>query len=471
MTRARTRQGTIGDEVRGADLGDFRRTRRLVKLIERMAEQPDASFPSVLDDAELEAAYRLLGNEHVNVDAILAPHVRATVERIRREDVVLALHDTTTMSFRAEGQREDLDRRHALGTQQFFSHHTFAVSGDGSRRPLGNIALSIHTRRSDPDEHDRWASNVSRVHELGESHRIVHVMDREADDYALFARFARDKLRFIVRLQHDRVLRSPELDGVRLREVLETSPIVEMREVALSRRFSAGRGPKDRKVHPAREGRIASLAVSAMSIAFPRPRKARKELPDSLTVNVVCVKEVDTPVGETPVEWLLVTTEPIETTQQILQVVDWYRARWVIEEFFKALKTGCSFQKRQLHDLHGLSNALGLFIPIAWQLLVLRSEARERPTSPATAVLPPDEMQVLRRIARRPLPKGPTARDVYLAIAALGGHLKHNGEPGWQVLGRGYEKLLTITEGWRLRREVEAEPASRHAERCAYDQS
>jgi hypothetical protein len=168
------------------------------------------------------------------------------------------------------------------------------------------------------------------------------------------------------------------------------------------------------------------------------------------SLNVVYVCEVDPPETESPVEWVLLTSEPIETTEQILQVVDWYRARWVIEELFKALKSGCSVEKRQLQSFHALSNALALLLPIAWRLLLLRHMARDQPTAPATTVLAPDEITVLRSFGRRKLPDLPTARDALLAVAALGGHLKRNGEPGWQTLARGLEKLHTLTEGWRL---------------------
>ena len=174
----------------------------------------------------------------------------------------------------------------------------------------------------------------------------------------------------------------------------------------------------------------------------------------SLALNVVRVWELTPPEGEKPVEWLLLTSEPITTPEQIARVVDWYRSRWVIEEFFKALKTGCSYEKRQLESFHALRNALAIFAPIAWQILLVRTEARHRPESPARGVVSEDQLAVLRAAARKPLPSAPTARHVMLAIAALGGHLPRNGEPGWLVLARGLEKLDTLTAGWRLAKEA-----------------
>jgi hypothetical protein len=132
--------------------------------------------------------------------------------------------------------------------------------------------------------------------------------------------------------------------------------------------------------------------------------------------------------------------------------------RFVIRvQFFKALKTGCAIEKRQPGDLHALSNALALFILIAWQLLLLESEARERPHSPAKGVLSADELNVLRAVSRLPLPAEPTTLQAMLAIAALGGHLKHNGPPGWQTLASGLHTLLILVAAWNLRRAAENE--------------
>jgi hypothetical protein len=165
-------------------------------------------------------------------------------------------------------------------------------------------------------------------------------------------------------------------------------------------------------------------------------------------VNVVHVTEPAPPPGQEPVDWKLYTTEPIDSVEQVLKIVDHYRSRWVIEEYFKALKTGCSYEKRQLGNRHSLLNALAVMTPIAWTLLALRQQCRSpEPRAPLTA-LTAQQLHVLRRFSRPPLPEDPTGREVLLAVAALGGHIKNNGEPGWLVLGRGLERLLAYEVGW-----------------------
>jgi hypothetical protein len=174
------------------------------------------------------------------------------------------------------------------------------------------------------------------------------------------------------------------------------------------------------------------------------------EFHEELELNVVQVREVDTPESADPIAWVLVTNEPVETPEQIEKVVDYYRQRWLIEEFFKAIKTGCDFESRQLESFDTLTNALGLFLPVAWQMLLLRWMSRTNPSAPAETVLSPVQMILLRNCGQK-LPKsGATALDALYAVAGLGGHIKNNGAPGWLTLARGLEDLTKLERGWRI---------------------
>lgn len=452
----------LAAEMSGAEFGDARLSRRLRKVVETVQVAPGQSFPSLFDDGQLEGAYRFFNNEAVTPEAILQPHVAATVARMAAERVALVVHDTSTMSFDPDGSRRGLGRVRSAG-QAFFAHVSLALSGDGTRMPLGVVALSHHVRtgekkkkakaKANPDnERSRWGRQVKAVAASGvDRARVVHLMDREADDFALFAQLAGAGDRFVIRVAHNRLL-AENVDGFqKLAQAVTEIQSVAEREVPLSRRPAGDRSPQQRRIHPAREGRLAKLAFGATTVVLRRPSPQPKALPETLSVNVVRVWEIDAPKGEAPVEWVLLTTEPISSARQLLQVVDWYRARWVIEEFFKALKTGCAYDSRQLETLDGLLNVLATFLPVAWRLLLMRTQARTAPKAKATTVLPKAMVAVLRVVTRIMLPAQPTARDVLLAVAALGGHQKNNGDPGWITLARGYEKLRTLTEGAALR--------------------
>ena len=129
-----------------------------------------------------------------------------------------------------------------------------------------------------------------------------------------------------------------------------------------------------------------------------------------------------------------------------------------MEEYFKALKTGCSFEKRQLTSYDALVRALGIFVPMAWRLLVLRHLGRAPARRPARILFDTGQLLLLRTLLemrRYALPKSPSLRDAMLGIAALGGHIRNNGDPGWIVLGRGFTRFVEAETVWKLARKCD----------------
>jgi hypothetical protein len=442
-------------EVADGNFTDERLNRRLKTIVARLAADPSVSLPRAFDAAGLEGAYRFFSNPRVTPEELLARHVDAPRERCASEAQFLVLHDSTAFAFRSDGERVGLGRNRSSGPgakQTFFAHASLAVAADGTRRPLGVAALKTWVRGPSRSgiEYQRWEEQLRQTSErLDGRETAIHVMDREADDYEMFDGLVRDRLRFVARCLHNRWLQT--LSGaMKLRTVLENVTAVAHRTVPLSRRKPKS-NPIAAKIHPARDERTASLSICATTVALKQPQSRRahsKNPPPTVTLNVVRVWEPEPPPGEAAVEWLLYTTEPIDTPEQQIAVVDHYHARWTIEEYFKAIKTGCAFELRQLQDYEALVNLLAIFVPIAYRLLLIRSEARRIPDASALTILSPDQIDVLRARGRLKLSSAPTVREAYLAIAALGGHIKYSGDPGWLTLARGYEKLETLTEGW-----------------------
>jgi len=469
VQRSRKPVETLEAEYAGADLGDQRLSQRLVSVTGRLAAMPDASFPDAFNDAELEATYRFLSNDRVTPERILAPHVRQTVRRCAEAERFVVAHDTTEFNF-GRSRRKDLGLvgRGQGQSHGFYGHFALAVSRDESRTPLGVLGLVVHARaggkgrrghrllQSDPlNEGRRWFKLIDRVESaVPRPLKPVHVMDREADSYALMADLMRRGARFVIRMALDKrqvIGRAEE----NVREVLAGAATVAEREVAISAR---GRSPYPsvRARSPERRARTATLHVSAETVTLKRPSSANLATERTLTVNVVRVFEPDPPDGAERIEWRLWTTEPVSTREEILAVVDDYRARWRIEEFFKALKSGCAIESRQLETHRALVNALCVFTAVAWRLLVLRSFAIEDEQRPAETVLTTTQLTCLRgalkKYGRPQLAERPSVRDAMLGVAGLGGHIRNNGDPGWQVLGRGLDKLLMIELGYVLAR-------------------
>jgi hypothetical protein len=277
-------------------------------------------------------------------------------------------------------------------------------------------------------------------------------MDREGDSYALYASLQLRNSRFVIRAD-DRICLF-EGEKAKLQEALSKQRIVAERDVPLPRRKSHSTAPKSAR--SVREARLAKLAITGCSVTLNRAKHLSDHIPRSVVLNAVRVFELDPPKGQTPIEWFLLTTEPIETEEQLLRVVDIYRCRWVIEEFFKALKTGCIYQERELEDREALLLALVFFLPIACQLLWLRSCSRSKPDAPAEGLVNDIQMRVIRHFSSRKLSAAPSMRELVWAIAAIGGHIKNNGEPGWQVLGRAWQQILQLEHGWRAAMEHSA---------------
>jgi hypothetical protein len=479
------------EELQSLDLGDKRLNDRAQLIFESWGESPESSIPQVMKSpAELEGAYRFFNNPRVDSEKVVAPHIRCSWDRAREASQagqwVLAVQDTTEMRF--GGTKE----RHGLGAlmndgQGFYAHvgllACLASSDEGSVAvPLGVGASEILVRPlnrpkrpadvpktswererhfADDNEFLRWGRVSQSLDDVAAQRdiKLVHVADREADEFDWLTKIKRDGGRFVVRQTKNRRVKQSaaeveEHGRLLLDDLLaKTHPILATREVAFET-VATSRGRRRRK--QARKGRATLLEVSATSTCVHRPNLTRSDAHE-LDVNVVIVREVDPPADHSPIEWRLLTSEPIDTPADVLRVVDAYRARWLIEEFFKALKTGCNYERLQLETLHGLKIALSLCFGLAWHMLLLRTLARDALNVPASAVLTTAQLALLLLLAQDPknpwgvkLPTEPTATDAMYAAARMGGHIRNNGPPGWQTLGRGLAELgrLLIAQEW-----------------------
>ena len=454
--QAKTDTLCIEAEFAGSRLHDKRSAKRLPRIAKALAADPGSSIPNAVTSvAEREATYRFLENDRVSMAAILDGHFSCTAERAFQHDTVYVIHDTSKMSFTTK--REGLGRLRGRNSNYgFYSHVSLCAETTTPRSPLGLLEVQTWTRteqvrkmraQAQVSEMRRWFEGVLRSESrLDGKTSAIHLMDREGDSYELFCDLLENGSRFIIRSFHNR--RLP--DEVKLVEASRSAPLVVEREVPLSRR-QEGKTPKAKKIYPARKFRWARLEVRATSVSLLRSTYLErfKEAPAEITLNVVCVTERDCPDNEPPVEWRLLTTEPIETSADVLAVVDGYRTRWLVEELFKALKTGCQYQRLQLASYDALLRALAIYLPIAWLLLRLRYLSGTAESRPATAVLNEVQIQVLRLKASGPLPAVLSCRQALLAVAEMGGHIKNNGEPGWLVLQRGLHDLLLLEQGFR----------------------
>lgn len=440
------------------DIGDPRRKARLKKVGEVLARNPEASFPaSTQDPADLEATYRLLRNTNLNYHNVSTGHVKATVARAREFEEVLAVHDWTEFHWdcRDDHLREDLSQLSSR-RQGFYAHYTIAVSADGLRVPLGTLNMKgyVHRKQADEEtqtfweeqfgacekESEHWGEGFAKAEELLQGCAVIHVADREADSTKPLEWLATHDSRFVIRWCRKW---HRTIEGDTVEQALAKARFRGKRELELSPRSLQG-VPKRSQTQPERARRTAVLSFRSVSIELA--------LSDGKSMPVQLVEAVERkpPEGEAPVRWVLITSEPAESVAQLLRIVDIYRSRWIVEEFFKAIKTGCGYSKRQLESASTLLVALALTNAVAWLLLALRSLDRIDEDFPASVLLNDVQLAILQHKTRLPWSDTPTVKEVLVGLAFIQGYGPSRPPPGWMVLGRGLEKLLSWEVGARI---------------------
>ncbi len=280
--------------------------------------------------------------------------------------------------------------------------------------------------------------------------QFVSIGDREADVSDLFLVVRPPGVDLLIRAAQDRRAEHPDQY---LWAAMATAAIAATVTVAMGAR--AGQ--------PARN---VTLTVRWQQVTLRPPKGRAKEHLPNVTVWAVWAIERDPPLGVAAVEWLLLTTVPITTTDDALERLAWYAARWGIEVWHKVLKSGCQIEARQLETADRLMRCLTLYSVIAWRILYATMLARVVPDAPCTVLLDADAWQGLYcRIHRVAVPpaRPPTLRQVVRWIAQLGGFQgrKHDGEPGVTVLWKGFQHLVDVTAMYRIMRPVAPSPARR----------
>jgi hypothetical protein len=285
----------------------------------------------------------------------------------------------------------------------------------------------------------------------------VHVGDREADIFSLYTAARQIGVGFVVRVKQDRTALAGH-DG-------HAAPPTLSRQARKGRGLKAlcrdeGRLPvlgksrvwvAPRGGRPGRRGR-ADVAVAGGPVTSYSPQLSRTG--HALRLWAVRVVEPDPPRGQKALEWMLLTDRPVESSADALEVAGWYALRWLVEEFFHCLKTGCRVEDRQLESAERLSPLIGVLCAVAARLLALKCDARLSPELPASDCAEPDVVQTLCRLIDAD-PKTLTVGRFFVEVARLGGHLarKRDGPPGWKTLWHGWQKLTLIHEGYRMARE------------------
>lgn len=446
-------QENFGD----CDLGDRRRSKRLTLFAQQAANRPAASLPKIGEDwGGTKGIYRLLDCQEATLESVTQTHRNGVKQQAGR---FLIACDTTHVDF---GWQRDLPDAGPIGPGQgqgFLLHSGLLLdTEDDSLVGLAGQVFHIrpkHRRGKQNDsrrvkrwrESEMWIELMEQIGRPPGDSEYIHICDSAADNFEVFCTAKRLGCGFVIRAGR-----------------LHRKVIAAGQEMSLSQAISGldelGRYDLKLPRGNGRKARTAHLRVSARAIELPVPKHLTPRIKQHLRAGgtnieawAVVVEEIDPPADVEPVRWTLLTTEPVYSFEDAWKVISWYENRWVVEEWHKALKTGCRLEARQLQSMERMLPLTGVLSVVAVLLVQLKHAARTRPNQPASELVPQLWLQLL-QAKRKTNTCEITNYEFWRAVAKLGGFLgrRHDGEPGWQLIWRGWKELHTLAEGARLAR-------------------
>lgn len=462
-------QAWIAMETNDANFGDERLDARFRMLLDQLSDKPSLSIPAACGGyAETQAAYRFFANEKTTPAKVLQPHRNATMERVRAEAVVIGAQDTTEVNLTRKQEKVGgpLNDEHHWG---LYAHPLLLMTPE--RLPLGVVHAEMWSR--DPAElakssKERREERRQKPFEEKESYRwfkgyqaacqvaaeapntkVVCVSDSEGDIYeCILAGASGDgpQAEWIVRGCQDRALLEEDQNLLQL--LACRAPLGKMTVWVSKREASTG---DDRKRRQARESRTAKVTVRAVRTLLNPPARPGKKLPP-VYVSAILVREENPPPGEEPIEWLLLTSLPIDTFEACCTAVGYYCCRWEIEVYFRVLKSGCKIEELQFEHADRTQVCLAMYMIVAWRVLHVLMLGRKCPELSCEVVFSEAEWKSVYVIAKRTaVPTTPPTLEVMIPmIAEMGGYLnrKGDGPPGPQTTWIGMQRMRDFATAW-----------------------
>lgn len=463
--------GWCFEQFRHVNFGDERLYQRFMTTACALAAHPERSIRHACGSwAASKAAYRMFNNEKVSPVEILDSHQISAKKRISEEKLVFSLQDTTFLDFNSHPKTKGLGSigkaysvKDKLG---LILHPSLVINEQGT--PLGLLSLQCWARparehRSKSEkcaesyrksiyekESAKWLYAIqSTEKQVDAETRLITIADREADIYELMAECYKYNSGFVIRSRMNRKLDTTKYRKEKLWEHLAKGP-------------SAGQTDVEVEDKSSRKKRVARCVIHFGNFTTPlrsqllwgsKDRRA-DDLPKELSFFAVSIKELDPP-QEGGIDWVLLTSEPVDTLASAIRIIEWYRLRWQIELFFRILKSGCKVEACRLENADALKSYITLMSIVAFRIFSMEKLARENPDSSCKELLSDIEWKSLHcRVNRtKNIPtKEPSIKEAITMIAKLGGFLARKGDgfPGAMTIWRGWQELQSLVEFWEI---------------------
>jgi len=478
-------------------LGDERLRDRLIRIMTNRGEHPNVSYLAAAagDRYAAKGYYYFIDNqrEQLTPEAMLATHRQRSLQRMMNHPLVLVVQDTSDLNFSTRPQTTGLG---VIGSNQTGAkslglklHSSLALSPEGL--PLGVLrsvsevqelkdeaekltAWEAQKRPIEEKKSFRWIQGlrdcVAAAEEIAQT-RVLMLADREGDIFQLFAEAekTRDRVGVLVRASHDRCLEEEEEEKKKLWETLQASPNQSRMEVTIPRqRSKSAKGNRPEQAGlPARPAKL-SVRFAKISLA---PGRFDGKFKSPVTLWGIHVTEPEPPPDAKPIEWMLLTTEKVETGEQAAQLVGYYSRRWRIEEWHRILKSGCRIEAHQHQTRERLERAMAMDVVLAWRIHLLSLLGRDVPELPCDVLFDEWEVRVLEALRQqREQARNQSKRtkktkkseakqkppillgEAILDVAKLGGYLARPSDPppGAECIWTGLVRLCMMADGYRL---------------------
>jgi len=452
--KLRSNEEWVEDQFGRCKFGNSLRTKRLQKVANAMLSCPEKSLPQQNQEwADLKAAYRLFDNEHVTFDTVAGPHWKQT--RQTKPGRYLLVSDTTDINHYSHPATTGLGML-GDGKGRGMQLHNCLVYNCDDKLIEGIAGALVYYRSNAPKNETRtqrlnriresnlWGNLVDKVGAAPDGSQWIHVFDRGGDNFEAMCHIRLTECDWIIRaakLERNVITESGK--KMPLKKAIDSAKLLGCYELDLRSRSGM-------------KARTANMSVSAAKVTFPTPIHRSEWVKQcgigELEMNVVVVEETHAPKGVTPIRWILLTSLPVETFDDAWQVIEDYENRWLVEEYHKVIKSGCSMEMHALRTADRLEALIGLISVIGTRLFQLKLIGRSQKAAKARTHVPSNWLKGLKLARPKVKLTEITVYEFFRQLAKLGGFLgrKGDGEPGWQTVWRGFQKLQILLDGMRL---------------------
>jgi len=451
-------QTWVQEQFGDAHLSDPRRTKRLCQIASNLLDAPERSLPQQNPQwSDLKAAYRFFDCPAVTLNAVCDPHWQQT--RQTKPGRYLLISDTTDI---AQKNRPSTKGMGILGNGlgRGLQLHSCLVYDSSDQQIVGTAGAIVQYRKRVPKnetsaqskkrtrESDLWGDLVRQVGSPPEGSQWIHVFDRGGDYFEAMCHIQLSGCDFVIRASKlSRNIIGADGEKATLLQAIEGATHLGDYELCLRSRVGV-------------KARTAQLKVSCVRIEMPLPRHhtpwAKQCGIGSIAMNVVIVQEVGKAKGAKPIRWVLLTSLKVKSLADAWQVITDYENRWLIEEYHKVIKTGCSVESHALRTSDRLEPMIGMISVIGIRLFQLKLLGRNDRTGRAQNHVPSTWLRGLKLLRPRLALSNLTVYQFFRELAKLGGFLgrTHDGEPGWQTIWRGHQKLKALLDAEQVLRRI-----------------